>query len=95
MRVSLNAVSEYPDPAHPVSRPHCGTGSALSTTATGLLARIGDAPCGRRWAPHGHALRDGAMVARCLFDAALISETFLRGVEGIVQSRVRAAPSVG
>ncbi len=35
------------------------------------------------------------MVARCLFDAALISETFLRGVEGIVQSRVRAAPSVG
>ena len=35
-------------------------------------------------------LRDGAMAAGCLFDPQLICETFLRGVEGILD-----APQLG
>ncbi|MEK8106289.1 hypothetical protein NKG94_15840 [Micromonospora sp. M12] len=35
-------------------------------------------------ARHFVMLRDGAMAAGCLFDPALVSETFLRGVEGLL-----------
>ncbi len=34
-------------------------------------------------------LRDGAMAAGCLTDPAPISETFLRGVEGLLTFRSR------
>ncbi|WP_263008744.1 hypothetical protein [Nonomuraea phyllanthi] len=30
-------------------------------------------------------MRDGAMAAGCLFDPALVCETFLRGVESLLQ----------
>ncbi|MCQ4206568.1 TetR/AcrR family transcriptional regulator [Streptomyces longispororuber] len=90
----LNAVSEYPDPAHPVHRAVLRHRQWFLDTVTELLARIGDAPAdadGR----HLVMLRDGAMAAGCLFDPALISGTFLRGIEGIVRSRVEAAAPVG
>ena len=38
-------------------------------------------------ARHLVMLRDGAMAAGCLFDAELISETFLHAVEGLLQTR--------
>jgi hypothetical protein len=30
-------------------------------------------------------LRDGAMAAGCLFDSALVAETFLHGIEGLIR----------
>ncbi|MEU0475504.1 TetR/AcrR family transcriptional regulator [Streptomyces olivaceus] len=82
----LNAVAEYPDPAHPVHRAVLAHRQWFLDTVTELLARIGDAPAdadGR----HLVMLRDGAMAAGCLFDPELVCETFLRGVEEVVRSR--------
>ncbi|MGW3528190.1 TetR/AcrR family transcriptional regulator [Streptomyces olivaceus] len=82
----LNAVAEYPDPAHPVHRAVLAHRQWFLDTVTELLARIGDAPAdgdGR----HLVMLRDGAMAAGCLFDPELVCETFLRGVEDVVRSR--------
>ncbi|GHI95191.1 TetR/AcrR family transcriptional regulator [Streptomyces olivaceus] len=82
----LNAVAEYPDPAHPVHRAVLAHRQWFLDTVTKLLARIGDAPAdgdGR----HLVMLRDGAMAAGCLFDPELVCETFLRGVEDVVRSR--------
>ncbi|MFD0683887.1 TetR/AcrR family transcriptional regulator [Actinomadura fibrosa] len=87
----LNAAAEFPDPAHPVHQTVLRHRQWFLDTVTDLLARIGDAPAdadGR----HLVMLRDGAMAAGCLFDPALIADTFLQGVEGIVQSRLQAAP---
>lgn len=49
----------------------------------------GDAPA-ELAARHFVMLRDGAMAAGCLFDPALICETFLRRVDGLLQAH--AAP---
>lgn len=89
----LNAVAEYPDPVHPVHQAVLRHRQWFLDTVTDLLARIGDTPAdtdGR----HLVMLRDGAMAAGCLFDPALISDTFLHGVEGVVQSRMRASTPV-
>ncbi|GAA3755709.1 TetR/AcrR family transcriptional regulator [Streptomyces tremellae] len=83
----LNAVAEYPDPAHPVHRAVLVHRQWFLDTVTGLLAQIGDSPAeedGR----HLVMLRDGAMAAGCLFDPELVSETFLRGTEGILKARI-------
>lgn len=82
----LNAVAEYPDPAHPIHRAVLAHRQWFLDTITELLAQTGYAPAdaaGR----HLVMLRDGAMAAGCLFDPKLISETFLQGVEGILQAR--------
>ncbi|MFJ4467128.1 TetR/AcrR family transcriptional regulator [Streptomyces sp. NPDC089424] len=82
----LNAVAEYPDPAHPVHQAVLAHRQWFLDTVTELLARTGRTPAdaaGR----HLVMLRDGAMAAGCLFDPHLISETFLQGVEGILATR--------
>ncbi|SEN74552.1 TetR/AcrR family transcriptional regulator [Actinacidiphila rubida] len=82
----LNAVAEYSDASHPVHQAVMAHRDWFLTTVTDLLAQTGDAPAdaaGR----HLVMLRDGAMAAGCLFDPKLISETFLDGVEGILQAR--------
>ncbi|GAA3500457.1 TetR family transcriptional regulator [Streptomyces prasinosporus] len=88
----LNAVAEYPDPAHPVHRAVLAHRQWFLDTVTGLLAQTADAPAdaaGRQFV----MLRDGAMAAGCLFDPQLISETFLEGVEGILRDRAGHGPS--
>lgn len=87
----LNAAAEYPDPAHPIHRAVLAHRQWFLDTVTELLAEAGfasPAAAGR----HLVMLRDGAMASGCLSDAELVCETFLRGVEGIVQS---AAVSAG
>lgn len=82
----LNAVAEYPDASHPVHQAVMAHRDWFLNTVTDLLAQTGDAPAdaaGR----HMVMLRDGAMAAGCLFDPKLISETFLDGVDGILQAR--------
>ncbi|XVV14995.1 TetR/AcrR family transcriptional regulator [Actinoplanes sp. CA-131856] len=74
----LNAVAEYPDPDSPVHRAVLAHRQWFLDTATGLL---GQAPAAR----HFVMLRDGAMAAGCLFDPTLVSETFLRGVERLLE----------
>ncbi|WP_129306105.1 TetR/AcrR family transcriptional regulator [Streptomyces sp. L2] len=84
----LNAAAEYPDPAHPIHQAVLAHRQWFLGMVTDLLAQVGDAPAeaaGR----HFVMLRDGAMAAGCLSDPALITETFVEGVEGIV--RVRSA----
>ncbi|MDQ0773775.1 AcrR family transcriptional regulator [Streptomyces aurantiacus] len=81
----LNAVAEYHDPAHPIHQAVLAHRQWFLTTVTDLLTQTGDAPAdaaGR----HLIMLRDGAMAAGCLFDPELVSETFLQGVEGILQA---------
>ncbi|MEV7321486.1 TetR/AcrR family transcriptional regulator [Streptomyces sp. NPDC093970] len=81
----LNAAAEYPDPAHPVHQAVLAHRQWFLDTVTELLADAGRTPAdaaGR----HFVMLRDGAMAAGCLFDPAMISETFLRGVEGLLRT---------
>ncbi|BBA98513.1 putative transcriptional regulator [Actinacidiphila reveromycinica] len=82
----LNAAAEYPDPAHPIHQAVLAHRQWFLETVTGLLARVGDEPADEA-GRHFVMLRDGAMAAGCLFDPELITETFLRGVEGILRVR--------
>ncbi|MEU4892073.1 TetR/AcrR family transcriptional regulator [Streptomyces sp. NPDC044780] len=82
----LNAVAEYPDPAHPIHQAVLAHRQWFLDAITDLLAQTDDAPAdtaGR----HLVMLRDGAMAAGCLFDPELVTETFLHGVEGILRAR--------
>ncbi|WP_329454548.1 TetR/AcrR family transcriptional regulator [Streptomyces sp. NBC_01497] len=88
----LNAVAEYPDPSHPIHQAVLTHRQWFLDAVTDLLAQTGDAPAeaaGR----HLVMLRDGAMAAGCLFDPLLVSETFLHGVDGILQARTAAPPA--
>ncbi|WP_218011155.1 TetR/AcrR family transcriptional regulator [Herbidospora mongoliensis] len=88
----LNAAAEYPDPESPVHKAVLAHRQWFLETATELLAKLretGAEPAAR----HFVMMRDGAMAAGCLFDPALISETFLLGVEGLLQ--VHAAEELG
>ncbi|PPS89055.1 TetR/AcrR family transcriptional regulator [Streptomyces sp. MH60] len=92
----LNAVAEYPDPAHPVHRAVLAHRQWFLETVTELLARAGDGDvpadaAGR----HLVMLRDGAMAAGCLFDPELVSETFLHGVEGVLREVSAPVPEAG
>jgi AcrR family transcriptional regulator len=82
----LNAAAEYSDPAHPVHKAVIAHRQWFLDTVTELLARVPGAPA-EPAARHFVMLRDGAMAAGCLFDPALICETFLRGVDGLLQAR--------
>ncbi|MFG2513882.1 TetR/AcrR family transcriptional regulator [Streptomyces sp. NPDC048584] len=81
----LNAAAEYFDPAHPIHQAVLAHRQWFLNTVTALLAQTGEETAdaaGR----HFVMLRDGAMAAGCLFDPELISETFLDGVEGILEA---------
>ena len=82
----LNAAAEYPDPAHPVHQAVVAPRQWFLATVTELLAATGETapePAAR----HFVMLRDGAMTAGCLSDPAPICETFLLGVEGLLEYR--------
>lgn len=82
----LNAVAEYPDPEHPVHKAVLAHRAWFLRTITDLLAHVGETPpepAGR----HFVMLRDGAMAEGCLSDPAEVCETFLQGVDGILQHR--------
>ncbi|MGS2642919.1 TetR family transcriptional regulator [Streptosporangium sp. LJ11] len=80
----LNAAAEFPDPESPVRRAVLVHRQWFLETVTELLAKVretGAEPAGR----HFVMMRDGAMAAGCLFDPTLICETFLHGVERLLQ----------
>ncbi|MDP9793255.1 AcrR family transcriptional regulator [Catenuloplanes nepalensis] len=77
----LNAVTEYPDPAHPVHRAVMAHRQWFADTIAELLP----APAARRFV----LLRDGAMASGCLTDPAAVCETFLLGVEALLLDRQR------
>ncbi|MEU5903063.1 TetR/AcrR family transcriptional regulator [Micromonospora sp. NPDC047467] len=80
----LNAAAEYPDTNHPVNQEIITHRQWFLDTLTMLMAQVHEetaAPAAR----HFVMLRDGAMAAGCLYDPALVSETFVRGVEGLLR----------
>jgi len=82
----LNAVAEYPDPEHPDHKTVLAHREWFLRTVTDLLAQVGETPpelAGR----HFVMLRDGAMVEGCLSDPVEVCDTFLRGVDGILEHR--------
>ncbi|MFJ6542581.1 TetR/AcrR family transcriptional regulator [Streptomyces sp. NPDC091385] len=85
----LNAVAEYPDPQHPVHLAVLAHRQWFLETVTALLAQIREQPAGPA-ARHFVMMRDGAMAAGCLFDPALVCETFLHGVEGLLKAHTTA-----
>ncbi|MEO3890786.1 TetR family transcriptional regulator [Nonomuraea sp. B5E05] len=86
----LNAVAEYPDPDHPVHQAVIAHRQWFLDTVTELLARIRETPA-EPAARHFVMLRDGAMTAGCLSDPALVGDTLLRGVEGLLHAHVSPA----
>src|SRR4051812_9775946 len=81
----LNAVAEYPDPGHPVHQAVLAHRQWFLDTINTLMARI-DETKAEPAAQHFVMLRDGAMAAGCLFDPKVVCETFLRGVDGLVET---------
>jgi AcrR family transcriptional regulator len=80
----LNAAAEYPNTDHPVNREIIAHRQWFLDTLTTLMAQVHEetaAPAAR----HFVMLRDGAMAAGCLFDPALVADTFLRGIEGLLR----------
>ncbi|MEU8419538.1 TetR/AcrR family transcriptional regulator [Micromonospora sp. NPDC048835] len=80
----LNAAAEYPDTEHPVRQEIIAHRQWFLDTLTTLMAQVQE-EAAEPAARHFVMLRDGAMAAGCLFDPALVSETFLRGVEGLLR----------
>jgi AcrR family transcriptional regulator len=80
----LNAAAEYPDPESPVRKAVLAHREWFLETVTELLARIRKSGAGPA-ARHFVMMRDGAMAAGCLFDPVLICETFLRGVDRLLE----------
>jgi AcrR family transcriptional regulator len=81
----LNAVAEYPDPSSPVHQAVLAHRKWFLDTITTLMASMQKTKA-EPAAQHFVMLRDGAMATGCLFDRALICETFLRGVEGLIRT---------
>ncbi|MFC7532460.1 TetR/AcrR family transcriptional regulator [Actinoplanes sp. GCM10030250] len=80
----LNAAAEYPHPGHPVHQQIIAHRQWFLDTLRVLMAQVAEDssdPAAR----HFVMLRDGAMAAGCLFEPALVADTFLRGVEGLVR----------
>ncbi|GAB2870449.1 TetR/AcrR family transcriptional regulator [Actinoallomurus bryophytorum] len=85
----LNAVAEYPDPEHPVHKAVLAHREWFLRTITDVLAQVGETPpelAGR----HFVMLRDGAMAEGCLSDPLEVCDTFLQGVDGILQHRIES-----
>jgi AcrR family transcriptional regulator len=86
----LNAAAEYPDPDHPVHRAVLRHREWFLAVLTELFANTGK-PDAEPAARHFVMLRDGAMSAGCLTDPDPVVETFLRGIDGLLQYRSRTA----
>jgi AcrR family transcriptional regulator len=80
----LNAAAEFPDAEHPVRKEIAAHRQWFANTLTTLMAQVAEDTSDAA-ARHFIMLRDGAMAAGCLFDPALVTETFLRGIEGLVR----------
>lgn len=81
----LNAVAEYPDADHPVHQVVLAHRQWFLDTVTGLLADVREESA-EPAARHFVMMRDGAMAAGCLFDPVLVCETFLAGVERLLET---------
>ncbi|MDG4809768.1 TetR/AcrR family transcriptional regulator [Micromonospora sp. WMMD1120] len=81
----LNAAAEYPATDHPVHKEVIAHRQWFLGTLTGLLAQVHEESADPS-ARHFVMLRDGAMAAGCLFDPALVAETFTRGVDGLLRA---------
>jgi AcrR family transcriptional regulator len=90
----LNAAAEYPDAEHPVHREIIAHRQWFLDTLTTLMAEVHEETADPA-ARHFVMLRDGAMAAGCLFEATLVADTFLRGIEGLlrINSERQAAES--
>ncbi|WP_229073259.1 TetR/AcrR family transcriptional regulator [Actinoplanes sp. DH11] len=87
----LNAAAEYPDSAHPVHQEIIAHRQWFLDTLTALIARVAEDSSDAA-ARHFVMLRDGAMAAGCLFDPDLVTETFLRGVDGLLRIHAQRGP---
>jgi AcrR family transcriptional regulator len=93
----LNAAAEYPNAGHPVHRQLITHRQWFLDTLTNLFTQVAldSADAAAR---HFVMLRDGAMAAGCLSNAKTVSETFRRGIEGLVRihsQRESAGPGPG
>lgn len=88
----LNAAAEYPDTEHPVRQEIVAHRQWFLDTLTTLMAQVQEETA-EPAARHFVMLRDGAMAAGCLFDPAMVSETFLRGVEGLLRVTAERQPT--
>ncbi|WP_410819007.1 TetR/AcrR family transcriptional regulator [Micromonospora sp. 050-3] len=80
----LNAAAEYPDTNHPVHQELMAHRQWFLNTITTLMSQVHEGTADPA-ARHFVMLRDGAMAAGCLSDPTLVSETFLRGIEGLLR----------
>ncbi|MFF0153585.1 TetR/AcrR family transcriptional regulator [Micromonospora sp. NPDC005203] len=80
----LNAAAEYPNTSHPVHQELMAHRQWFLDTITTLMRQVHEGTADPA-ARHFVMLRDGAMAAGCLSDPTLVSETFLRGVEGLLR----------
>ncbi|GAA2556048.1 TetR/AcrR family transcriptional regulator [Streptomyces levis] len=83
----LNAVAEFPDPDHPIHMAVLAHRQWLLDKVTELLGDIRETPA-EAAAHHYVMMRDGATAAGCLFDPAMVCDTFLQGVEGLLRNHV-------
>jgi AcrR family transcriptional regulator len=88
----LNAVTEYPDPDHPVHQAVLAHRQWFLGTINTLMVSV-QKTMAEPAAQHFVMLRDGAMSAGCLFDPVQICETFLRGIEGLIRIHAARQPS--
>lgn len=82
----LNAAAEYPEPEHPVHRTVLAHRQWFLDTITEIFAAVDDIPT-ENAARHFVMLRDGAMAAGCLSDPDPVCDTFLHGIEGLLNAR--------
>ncbi|XVV14999.1 TetR/AcrR family transcriptional regulator [Actinoplanes sp. CA-131856] len=88
----LNAAAEFPDVDHPVHQQIIAHRQWFLDTLTTLMAQVAEDSSDAA-ARHFVMLRDGAMAAGCLFDPALVVDTFLRGIEGLIRIHGQRQPA--
>lgn len=79
----LNAASEYPDPDHPVRRAIDDHRTWFAELVQALFEAVSTQGA-RESAQLFVLLRDGAMASACLSDPALVSKSFLNGIDGVL-----------
>jgi hypothetical protein len=80
----LNAAAEYPDVDNPIHQAILAHRSWFYETVLNAFDRVTDrAPLA---AAHFVMLRDGAFVEGCLSDPDTVTETFLHGIDGMLDS---------
>lgn len=88
----LNAAAEFPDVEHPVHKQIIAHRQWFLDTLTTLMAQVAEESSDAA-ARHFVMLRDGAMAAGCLFDPALVADTFLRGTQGLIRVHGERRPA--